>query len=321
MRRRRREPGSARSPPPNATHAHDGTASPDHGAASPHYGAASPHHGTRPGASRPGANRHKPTTAEDGSCTTNHQWDGSQCVLIHSGDEGSCTTNYEWDDSECVLVFQDPNNPNCGELTYDPVSRLCVGSTSDCQAEQGCESPTDPERERACPDPRQFWRDGRCQVKGPEDDPDRSQNCPAGQVFYSQFGCADPCPNDGTLVNGACVSYQSPGTNPTGTNPPPLTPPPCVALQVPAGRPSCIPTAPPGPTRAARSSTRCPTRGPLRSHPNATTTGHPTPAAPPNATWAPSRPWPAGLSGILCIGRDLRVRSWVLWTGKDHVDD
>ena len=28
-----------------------------------------------------------------------------------------------------------------------------------------------------------------------------------------------------------------------------------------------------------------------------------------------------GLSGILCIGRDLRVRSWVLWAGKDHVDD
>ena len=28
-----------------------------------------------------------------------------------------------------------------------------------------------------------------------------------------------------------------------------------------------------------------------------------------------------GLSGILCIGRDLRVRSWVLWAGKDHVCD
>ena len=28
-----------------------------------------------------------------------------------------------------------------------------------------------------------------------------------------------------------------------------------------------------------------------------------------------------GLSGILCIGRDLRVRSCVLWAGKDHVCD
>ncbi len=28
-----------------------------------------------------------------------------------------------------------------------------------------------------------------------------------------------------------------------------------------------------------------------------------------------------GLSGILCIGCDLRVRGLVLWTGKDHVYD
>ena len=28
-----------------------------------------------------------------------------------------------------------------------------------------------------------------------------------------------------------------------------------------------------------------------------------------------------GLSEILCIGCDLRVRGQVLWTGKDHVYD
>ena len=129
----------------------------------------------------------------------------------------SCTTNQRWDAASKRCVYDYSRTADCaGDLTRDPVSRLCVNLKTNVD-------PDKPGAERPCADRRQWVNpanpDAGCVVKTRADDPERSRYCPAGQAFYSTLLCQNPCDGGQTVVNGQCVTVRQPAQPQNPQNP------------------------------------------------------------------------------------------------------